>query len=133
MNNPLRDFARSCVRHYAKFEHDQYNLDVDDLDDFVREEFASLIMIDDPSRASESTGNDNPLFQITMLPALTEFLKNSDDQDERIEFLKAWREGTTSYNTPYMQELIDDALEDYNADQGYKIKDWNQHYRLYQI
>jgi len=116
MKNKLRDFARDCVKHYAEFDDGQYDLDVDVLPDFVLEEFASLIM-SDPSYASEATGTDNAFYKTKMLPALLKLLKNSNDQDEKIEFINAWREGCREYNKTYLADLIKDALIYYNADQ----------------
>lgn len=112
----LRSFARSCVYHYAKFYDGQYSLNVSDLDDFICEEFAALIMQNDDARANEATGSDNPLYKEKMLPALLRLLKNSSDSDEKIEFINAWCQGVSDYQKVYMQELIDNAIIDYNAD-----------------
>lgn len=117
MKNHLRNFARDCVKHYAAFEDGQYCLEIDDLPDFVLEEFASLVMSDE-AFASESTGSDNPLYKTKMLPTLIKLLKNACDPDEKIEFIKAWREGCRDYNKLYLKDYINDALLFYNADQS---------------
>ena len=63
-----------------------------------------------------------------MLPALTRYLKDSTNKDEEIEFNHIWRECVAMYFHAKMQELIDDYLQDYNDDEGYTVKDWNQYH-----
>lgn len=124
----LRSFAYNCVITHATFDGEQYTLSVNDLPDFIQTEFASLIMSSDDDRAHESISSDNELCNKKMLPALIQFLKNSTEQDEIIEFINTWKEGVTSYHKNYMQELIDDALQNYNSDNDYIVKDWNHYY-----
>lgn len=126
--NPLKAFAHECVVDYAKFKSEDYQLNVNDLPDFVQEEFAALIMVHDTDRAHESTGADNENFEKQMLPTLIKLLQDSTDRDEQIEFINSWKEGVTAYHKRYMQELIDNALEDYNNEQGYVIKDHHDYY-----
>lgn len=120
MNKKLRSFAQECVEHYAKYERIDgfYSLDVSDLPDFIQNEFASIIMADDESYASEATGPDNKHWNTKMLPALTRYLANSTDKDEAIEFNNVWRDCITDYMTQRMQELLDDCMSDYNTDHG---------------
>lgn len=112
--NQLQEFARDCASHYAKYDrYDEcYSLDLNDLPDFVRHEFAAVIMCDDNAWASEATGPDNKHWETKMLPALTRYLKNSTDRDEAIEFNNVWRECVTDYMNNKMQELIDDSITD---------------------
>jgi len=124
----LRSFAYSCVVSNATFDGDQYVLNVNDLDDFVRHEFAAAIMAEDNAYASEACGPDNKLWDSKMLPALFTYLKNSTDRDEEIEFNNTWRDCVTNYCHSKMQELIDNALQEYNSDEGYTVKDWNDYY-----
>ena len=126
--NPLKAFAHECVVDYAKFKNEDYQLNVNDLPDFVQEEFAALIMVHDTDRAYESTGADNANFEKQMLPTLIKLLQDSTDRDEQIEFINSWKEGVTAYHKRYMQELIDDALEDYNQEHGHVIKDHHDYY-----
>lgn len=114
----LRNHAYRIVSDYAVFnkEFRQYDLIISDLPDFVRHEFASVVLSYDEDYANEANGSDNPAFLDTMLPALTRFLTNTTDKDLEIEFTNAWRDGVTNYMTSYMQELIDESLEDYNSD-----------------
>lgn len=123
--NQLRRFAMECVNCYAKYDacDDFYSLDVYDLPDFMRHEFASYIMADDQSYASEATGPDNKHWHTKMQPALICYLKNSTDRDESIEFNRIWRECITDYMTDRMQELLDDYLMEYNFDHGFARPD----------
>lgn len=115
----LRNFALSCIRHYSKYDDDQYCLDVSDLPDFVQHEFAALIMSSDSACASEATGPDNKLWQSKMLPALITYLNNSTCQDEAIEFRDTWRDCVTHYMTNRMQEFINDELAQYNKEESF--------------
>ena len=117
----LRNFAYECVYNYATYNNlDEFNsLSVNDLPDFVQNEFAALIMAEEPAYASEATGPDNQNWESRMLPALTRYLKNSTDKDEAIEFNNTWRDCVTSYMTTYMQELIDHELSEFNSDLGF--------------
>ena len=120
MNRTLRDFAKECVDHYATYDKcdDFYTLDVSELPDFVQHEFAALIIGNNEAYASEATGPDNKHWDSKMLPALTRYLKDSTDKDEAIEFNRIWRDCVTDYMSGVMQELIEDALNDYNSDHG---------------
>lgn len=108
--NQLYSFAKDCVSLYAI--HNQLN--VLDLPDTVKNRFTSIIMEEDSARASESTGPDNPDWNNKMLPALTKYLKNPSNKDETVEFNNIWKECTTKYMQPYMQELIDKALYEFD-------------------
>lgn len=115
------NFADECVSYYATYDNsdDFYSLEVDDLPDFVQQEFAALIMADESSYATEATGPDNEHWSDEMLPALLTHLKDSTDKEKAIEFTKVWRDCVTAYCKNKMQGLIDDALIDYNSDFGY--------------
>lgn len=121
MNKDLRCFASECVDHYATFDKsdDFYSLDVSELPDFVQHEFAALIIASDDAYASEATGPDNKHWDSKMLPALIRHLANSTDKDETIEFNRIWRDCITDYMSGTMQELIEDALDEYNSENGY--------------
>jgi type IV secretory pathway VirB4 component len=108
----LRSFAEECVSNYAKYDKsdNSYSLELEELPDFVKHEFASIIMSDDNAWASEATGPDNKNWEKKMLPALTRYLKNSTDRDEAIEFNNTWRDCVSSYMNDKMQELINDSL-----------------------
>ena len=121
MNRDLKNFAKECVDHYATYDQgdDFYSLDVSDLPDFVKHEFAALIMLHNEGYASEATGPDNKHWDKKMLPALTRYLANSTDKDESIEFTNTWRDCVADYLTPSIEGLINDALDEFNADLGY--------------
>lgn len=130
MNN-LKRFASECVDHYATYNKfdEFYSLDVSDLPDFVKHEFASLIMSNDESYAHEATGPDNNHWDDKMLPALTKYLANSTDRDNAVEFTNVWRDCVADYMTQNMQKLIDDALCEFNNDRSY-IRSVNYHYGI---
>jgi hypothetical protein len=135
MNKHVKSFARECVSHYATPDKSDnlYTLTVQDLPDFIQNEFAAIIMSNDNAYACEATGPDNQHWESRMLPALTRYLKNSTDKDEASEFNKVWRDCVTSYCESTMQSLIDEALQDYNDDGGYAVKDWNSYYGVSHI
>lgn len=112
MNSQLRDFARSCVDYYSSHKNnaDCY-ITVNDLPDFVKHEFAALIMCHDEAYAAESTGPDNKHWTNEMLPALIRYLRNSADKDEAIEFKDIWMDCVADHVSETMQELMDDAIE----------------------
>jgi len=117
-SNKLRHFALQCVSQYATFNKLDgfYTLDTTNIPDIVLNEFCSLILSQDNNLSSEATGFDNPLYESKMVPALIRYLKNSSDRDEEIEFKNTWTNGITSYFDPMMQDLINDALAEYNYD-----------------
>lgn len=112
--NKLQSFARECISDYATFNKNDefYSLNTSDLPDFIKNEFAGIIMSDDNSWAKEATGPDNKHWETRMLPALTRYLKNSTDKDEAIEFNNTWRDCVADYLNGRMQELIDDSIAD---------------------
>lgn len=127
----LRNFAYSCVLNYATFCKSDgfHSLDVSDLPDFTRHEFAALIMANDDSYASEACGPDNKHWDDKMLPSLLKYLKNTTDKDEEIEFVNTWRDCVASYCESSMQGLIDDALTDYDSELG-NLHDEEWHYGI---
>lgn len=112
MNNPILDFAMTCADQYGTYDvyGEFYRLDVCDLPDFVRHEFASLIIANDESYGIEATGADNRNWDAKMLPALTRYLANSTNADEAIEFNNTWRDCVTDHLTNRMQEVLDNLL-----------------------
>jgi hypothetical protein len=112
MNYPkdIIRFVEDVISDYAKYDgdSDSYHVDIDDLPDFTRYEFAVKMMSLDDMLASEATGPDNPDYEKKMLPALTRYLMNSTDRDEEIEFCNAWREGVSAYFNNTFQELLDE-------------------------
>lgn len=114
MTNQLKKFAMECVENYAEYDKLDgfHSLFVQDLPEFVQNEFAALIMGANDDWASEANGPDNHHWKTKMLPALLRYLKNSTDQDEAIEFNNTWRHCVTEYMQQAMQELINDSLSD---------------------
>lgn len=119
--NQLKNFAKECVNHYATYANTDefYSLDVSDLPDFILHEFAALIVAQHDYYGVEATGPDNKHWDKRMLPALTKYLANSTDPDAQIEFSNEWRDCVADYMTGHMQQLIDDALYDFNDERGY--------------
>ena len=118
--NQLQSFAQYCVKYYAKRKdhYDEYALKVNEIPDFVKHEFASIIMSHDEAYAVEATGPDNKHWNKKMLPTLTKYLSNSADKDAAVEFNNTWRDCVADYMTAYMQRLINDALYEFNNEHG---------------
>lgn len=116
----IQQHAHDLVCDYCEFDAQlgQYDLTLQELPDFVLHKFASHIMACEPEYAHEANGADNPAFLPIMLPALVKYLTDTTDKDLEIEYLNAWREGVTSYMNNRMQELLSDALCDYNFEEG---------------
>lgn len=116
--NDVHNFAYDCVVGHATYDNldEFYSLDVTDLPDFVRHEFAAMIMASDDNYANEACGADNALWSDKMMPALVRYLKNSTNKDAEIEFSNTWRESTSKYLEGVMQEFIDEALTEYNSE-----------------
>jgi hypothetical protein len=114
--NTICKFALDCVLDHAYYcnDQEQYTLEVSDLPDFKRHEFAALLMAYEPDFINEACGADNQHFDTKMVPALLNYLRNSTDKDAQIAFTETWRDCTTSYLANVMQEYIDNALVDYN-------------------
>jgi hypothetical protein len=114
----LHSYAHDLVVSYATYDKldDFYSLIVTDVPDFAQQDFARLILASNDDIANEATGCDNPHFDKKMLPALLALLKDSTEPDNKIEFIEAYRDGVTAYCQNIMQELIDEALCDYNSD-----------------
>ena len=129
MNTQLLNFTQECIKNYATYNRfdNYFNLKVSDLPDFVRHEFAAMIMQEDESCAAESTAPDNKHWETKMLPALIRYLKNSTDKDEAIEFNNIWRECVSDYVADTMQECIDEAICDFNYEKGFA----HYHQKLY--
>ncbi len=127
--NQLKSFAQDCINHYAHYDScdEFYSLEVSDLPDFVKHEFAAMIIASNEAYACEATGPDNKHWDKKMLPALTRYLANSTEKDEAIEFNNVWRDCVTDYLTDVMKKLIDAALYDFNNDNDY-IKPLNYYY-----
>lgn len=132
MNKQIRSFANDLVSHYAIFDNCDgfYTLDVQDLPDFVQNEFAAMLMNEDNALAVEATGPDNKHWDSKMLPALTRYLQNSTDKDEGIEFNNVWRDCVTSYLESTIQKIIFEALNDYNGASLSSVKNGNYYYGI---
>jgi len=113
MNKSINRFAYSLVSIYSK----DGELDLNDISEFDLNEFASLIIRDDPSLGAEASGPDNIYWEEHMLPALTTYLFNSHDAEEEKNYLRVWSKCITSYFIPMMQEILDNQLVEYNFEQ----------------
>lgn len=121
MRRILKQFALKCILGYADLSETDgfYTLHLHNIPDYDLHEFASVIFANDKALYLEATSQDNPDYDNRMLPALLNYLSNSLDKDSEIYFHNAWKECTTKYVYPIMQQLIEDALNDYNSDMGY--------------
>lgn len=112
----IQDFSDTITDMYAKdCQDDGYQLHVEDLPDFIQQEFASLILSIAHDLASESTGPDNEYFDKKMLPSLIKYLRDISNKDLEIDFITSWRDGVTRYLHNQMQMYIDRSLGDLNT------------------
>ncbi len=114
-------YAKELVSNYATFDKysQTYSIDIDDMPDFDVHALCTLIMNDDESLASEANSVDNPAYEKTMYPALIQYMKDTTNRDNEIEFTKAWRDGVASYFTKTIQELLDElCIDRTNSDYG---------------
>lgn len=133
----LSTYVSDLIFHYAKYNKmdDAYSLSVSDLPDFEVHKFAAVLMADDESYASESTGADNAQYTKTLMPTLIKYLQNTTDRDEEIEFVNAWRDGVANYFSEKMQELIDSQCKERRHDEyedaGYTPKRHHDNGEIY--
>ena len=122
MNLPkhIKKFISSLVGNYATYNKLDgfYIVDLIKLPESELEEFSSLLMNHDHDLACEATGLDNPAYEDSMLPSLNLYLSNPTNKDNEIEYLRAWREGVSSYFKTIYTECIFNELEDFNRDHG---------------
>ena len=107
----ILEFAEHLVYHHAKYD-DRYSLDINNVYEFDKHEFAAIIMASDDGYANEATSCDNPWYETIMLPALLSYLKNSTDKDAQIEFNKAWLQGISKYFEEMMQTIINEKCRE---------------------
>lgn len=109
--------ANGLVAYYSKYNKDSlsYTIDYDDLNEFDRSELTARFLADNQDVAAESTGLDNPWYAETMLPALTNFLRNPNDETAKYDFQEKWQQGVSAYAKGMVQELLASCLEDFNA------------------
>lgn len=103
-------FAQHLVYHYANFDKlsNNFVININDLPDTDLHEMVTLLMLDNKDMATEATGPDNPSYDKTMLPALLDFMRDTSDKDNEIEFTKVWRDGIANYFMTTIVELLDE-------------------------
>jgi hypothetical protein len=108
------------IHHYAEYDRlaEQYILDMDDVPDHDLFELTALLMQEEPERASEATGPDNPQYLSIMLPALIDYMKDITDLDNQFIYIYNWEKGILSYHREHIKELLDSQLEIYNAERA---------------
>jgi hypothetical protein len=113
-------FVRLLVHSHAKFDvlADQHILSYDDLADFDLEKLSALIMLDNPDCAHEAIGPDNPRYDISMLPALTLYMRDTLNKDAAKNFHDRWRTGIVFYFRHEIEGLIEDALSEHNHERA---------------
>ena len=117
-SNKTKLFAQQLVENHARYDAlaECYDLCIDDLYDFDLQKLASLVYMDNPDFATESTGPDNDAYDRHMMPALLIHLKNPLDKDAAIQFNSAWLEGVTNYARNAIDSLLMEELTNYNSD-----------------
>lgn len=113
-------FVDDLIISYAKFDAwaEQYNIDTSELSILLQEQFASHIMKDNESFASEATGPDNKFYNQRMLPSLLNHMSKPYDKDTLIEFTSTWRNCVVSYCEESMSAILEERLSNYNSYRG---------------
>jgi hypothetical protein len=117
--------AAEIITNHAEYDLEDgfYSLNVKKIPDFKMYELASLICQEYPDYGCEATGVDNPEFLSNMLPAMTKHLSDVTNKDFEIDFINAWRKGILSYCQCYINNLLEDALNDYNQKYDYVLNE----------
>ena len=116
-------FADSLIinnTHYDKFSGQYVLGDIEDVDLY---KLSSLIMSDDSDVAAEATSPNNPHYQTKMLPALLNYMRNTVDKDNLYSYTKEWSRGTAEYCEPFIQQLLESRLQEYNYDKLHGYRD----------
>jgi hypothetical protein len=114
-NKNVKNFADYLVFHYAKRdEFGNYYLTQDDIPEFDLDEFCAVISSNNKDYASEACGPDNDNFYTKMLPALNLYMSNSTNKRYENDFSKTWREGIRNYYSNTIDQLLNEALENYS-------------------
>ena len=126
MNKSIYRFAYSLVSIYSK----DGELDINDISEFDLNEFASLLIKEEPALASEASGPDNIYWEKHMLPALIKYLANSHDAEEEKNYLRVWSKCILSYFIPTIKDTLNSKLKEYNFDQKISNKHYQNEARL---
>ncbi len=102
---------------YSKLDN-FYDLHIDNLLFAEQASFASYIIANDQVLANEATSIDNPMYKITMLPALAHSMRQTTKNFSET-LVEVWKDGIVSYLKDTMKRLISEALEEYNHELGY--------------
>lgn len=74
-----------------------------DIPDFELHGLSSMLMSLD---SGEALGADNPSFNTKMFPALQNYMRDTTNKDNQIEFIHYWREGIKDYYSNIMQNIF---------------------------
>jgi len=116
----IRNFAYDLISHYAKLDalSGSYHYKLKDISDFDLNELVVLIMNENDDMAFDATSPNNPWYEKKMLPALKRHLLLAPDKNEEAQFIIEWREGILNFFLNDIEELLNNAISEYNEDQG---------------
>ncbi len=101
---------------YSKLDN-FYNLSVEDLTMDDKLKFTSVLILNSKEYANEATSFDNLLYD-DMQFILGYFLEDSENKFRKEKFVNTWKFSIVLHFENTMQSLINDALEEYNHEQG---------------
>jgi|SRR6185437_1199256 len=112
-----KQLAYSIIFHYAKYDSlsRQYDIDLNDIPEHDLCYLCATLMQEDDMIANEATGCDNENYNTIMLPSLIRLFKQPNDPERQYDFIENWKMGITKYLKNYLNTVLVDQLNEYNA------------------
>jgi hypothetical protein len=116
----IKSLVHDMVNWYATYSRTDgfYVLNVFDIPEVDLNNLAGLIISQSDDYAAEAIGFDNDDFDRHMRSSLVKAMCGKKDSDSMEEFHDTWVSGVRGYLMPCMTRLIEDALDDFNGEQG---------------
>lgn len=129
-SKPIIQFVDNLIHHHAEYDRfsERYELAYTSLNSFDIDALAGLFLEKDKDLAAESTSPDNPLYLKTMLPALIEFMKDSD-KDNLHAFADKWKKSIISYQENSLKEILSERIDHFNRSRDLPATYSNQYMR----
>ncbi len=108
----LSNYAEELVSYYAKYDADQYNLNLSDLPDEEQNELVRLYMEFTNRETGECVHGNDFSIDNEYTCALLNMLRE-DSKENRENFAEVTRKNIILYYTNSLQEILDTACNDY--------------------
>ena len=117
-SNQTLKIADDLVSNYSKRGRGTLSISMSDLPTYEQQDLAAHMLCDDPMRASEALGEDNPFFERAMKPSLIRAMKAScqENNESCLEFYKM---GIVNYLWNAMDELLQERMNERNLDERF--------------